>query len=306
MISSLFLISDFRFLIYPFLVSKTLLFGSRGYLGQSFLRLFPSALTPSTDIADSAAVAQIFDRERPEVVINCAGKTGRPNVDWCEGHKEETLRANVLGPLVLQHECAKRGVYWVHMSSGCIYEGDPTSTADGELRGASRGFTEDDPPNFMGSFYSRTKAWSDQMLKDMADLGDGILILRIRMPFDGTQSERNLLMKLRKYAKVLDVKNSLTYLPDFEKAAKTLIDGRRKGVYNIVNPGPLSPFELMTLYRDIVDPAHAFERLTIDQLPGVVSAGRSNCVLSTAKLEGEGIILRSALDAAREAMERLK
>ena len=44
----------------------------------------------------------------PDVVINCAGKTGRPNVDWCEDHKEETVRANVTGPLILLDECRKQ------------------------------------------------------------------------------------------------------------------------------------------------------------------------------------------------------
>ena len=28
----------------------------------------------------------------PDFVINAAGKTGRPNVDWCEDHKQEVIR----------------------------------------------------------------------------------------------------------------------------------------------------------------------------------------------------------------------
>lgn len=277
-------------------MSRIIIFGSKGYLGETFLRLYPDALTPKIDIADPAAVRALLDAEKPEIVINCAGKTGRPNVDWCEDHKEETMHANVTGPLVLAEECIARNIYLVHMSSGCIYAGD----------NGGRGFAEIDRPNYAGSFYSRTKAWSDQILSDIAENGAGILLLRIRMPFDGTTNERNLLMKLRKYMNVLDVPNSLTYLPDFAKAAAILIEKRRKGIFNIVNPGPVSPYRLMQIYREVVDPNHQFQLLSETDLPGVVKAGRSNCILNIDKLKGEGIAMKTTEEAAREAMALLK
>lgn len=275
---------------------KILLLGSTGYLGEQFLRLYPDAVRPKIDVGDQQALSRLFDAEKPDIVINCAGKTGRPNVDWCETHKEETLRANVTGPLILLEECLARKIYLVHMSSGCIYEGG--KGVKGDKRG--KGFTEVDPPNFFGSFYSRTKGWSDQIMKDFP-----VLNLRIRMPFDGSRSERNLIMKLTKYKKVLDVENSITSLPDFLDAAKKLIEKRKTGTYNIVNEGVISPYRIMQLYKEIVDPAHQFERLTLDQLSGVVKVGRSNCILSTEKLKGEGITLRPVEQALREALQAL-
>ena len=53
---------------------KVLIFGAKGYMGQYFLTLYPDAATPSLDIADSRAVADVLDTEKPDVVINCAGK----------------------------------------------------------------------------------------------------------------------------------------------------------------------------------------------------------------------------------------
>lgn len=38
-----------------------------------------------------------LDAIRPTHVINSAGVTGRPNVDWCESNKEATIRSNVIG-----------------------------------------------------------------------------------------------------------------------------------------------------------------------------------------------------------------
>src|SRR5262249_39643749 len=182
----------------------------------------------------------------------------------------------------------------VHLGSGCIYEGDQ----------GGRGFIEEDTPNFHGSFYSRTKAWIDQILKEFP-----VLVLRLRMPFDATWSERSLISKLVKYPRVIDVPNSLTYLPDLMHAAVVLIQRRATGLYNVVNPGALSAYEIMHLYREIVDPRHVFRLLPLDELPGVTKAGRSNCILSTEKLEREGIRLppvRVSLTRALKALAAIK
>lgn len=270
---------------------RVAILGAQGYLGRYFLSAYPDALTPHLDIASAADVSAFLDAEKPDVVINCAGKTGRPNVDWCEDHKSETLYSNVTGPLVLLEECGKRNIYWVHLSSGCIYEGD----------NGGRGFGEEDPPNFFGSFYSRTKAWSDQILREFQ-----VLQLRIRMPFDGTTDPRNLLMKLRGYARVLDAQNSLTHLPDALAAATALIAKRVTGTFNLVNEGTLSPYQLMERYAAIVDPSHTFERLELSALPQVTKAARSNCVLSGAKLNTLGLPMPSVDAAAELALNGLK
>jgi 3,5-epimerase/4-reductase len=267
-----------------------MILGPKGYLGQQFKSLYPDAATPLVDIADAVAVRRVLEEASPEVVVNCAGRCGSPNVDWCEDHKLETVHGNVLGPLVLLEACSRRGAYLVHLSSGCIYEGD----------GGGRGFTEADAPNFAGSFYSRSKTWADQILMEFP-----VLALRLRMPFDGSTSERSLIMKLRKYKRVLTSKNSLTHLPDFLRAADTLIRKRATGVYNVVNPGAISPFELMTMYREIVDPAHAFEPLAEEQLGEVTKAGRSNCLLSVDRLAREGIELPPVRQAAESALRSL-
>lgn len=270
---------------------KTIIFGASGFLGEHFQKVFPDALTPSVDIGNKQAVSALLDAEKPDLVINAAGKTGRPNVDWCEDHKEETIHANVTGPLILAEECGARGIYWVHLSSGCIYTGDN----DGQ------GFAEDDQPNFDGSFYSRTKAWAEEMLIEFP-----VLILRLRMPFDDSTNDRSLIMKVSKFARVNDVENSVTYLPDFVEAAKKLIEKRRTGIYNVVNPGPISPYQIVELYKEVVDPAHTAERVPLEQLAALSKAGRSNCILSVKKLEDEGITMLPVQDAVRKSLEAIK
>jgi len=269
---------------------RMMILGSKGYMGQNLLARYPQAIGSTVDVADPTALAGELDRLRPEVVINCAGKTGTPNIDWCEEHRLETLRANVTGALVVLEQCLNRGIYLVQMSSGCIYAGD----------NGGAGFSEDDPPNYAGSFYSRTKAWADQICREFP-----VLTLRPRMPFDGTLSPRNLLMKIRKYSRLLTERNSITHLPDFLDVLDRLIQRRATGIYNVVNEGAISPFEIMTRYREIVDPAHQFEALPIEQLGEVARAGRSNCLLSTARLRAEGLQLPDVHQAVDRALHEL-
>lgn len=271
---------------------KVILFGATGYLGQSFLKLYPNAVCPHIDIADQQAVSALLDAEKPDLIINAAGKTGRPNIDWCEDHKEETLRANVFGPIVLNEECMKRGIYWVHLSSGCIYSGD----------NEGKGFTEEDRPNFEGSFYSRTKIWSETMLLEFPN----VLVLRLRMPFDDSTSDRSLLIKLSKYARLNDEQNSITYLPDLLMAAEKLILQKKTGLYNVVNPGTISAYEIMKMYTKIIDPSHVIERFQENDAEKVTKVARSNCMLSVEKLEEEGIVLHLVHQAVELALESIK
>ena len=90
---------------------------------------------------------------KPTHVFNAAGVTGRPNVDWCESHKTETIRANVVGTLTLADVCRQHGLILVNFATGCIFEYDSKHPS-----GSGIGFFEEDTPNFIGSFYSKTKA----------------------------------------------------------------------------------------------------------------------------------------------------
>lgn len=90
---------------------------------------------------------------RPTHVFNAAGVTGRPNVDWCESHKVETIRTNVVGTLTLADVCREKGLVLINYATGCIFEYDQEHPIESGI-----GFKEEDVPNFIGSFYSKTKA----------------------------------------------------------------------------------------------------------------------------------------------------
>lgn len=239
-------------------------------------------------------VVAALQRNRPDIVINCIGKTGTPNVDWCEDHKVETFRSNVLGPLLLAEECRNIGAYLVHFSSGCVYSGD----------NGGKGFSEDDPPNFQGSYYSRTKQWTDAMLNEFSTRSPsspGILMLRIRMPFEEADHPKNLLTKLAKFTKVIDVPNSISFIPDVLSSMEKLIEKRATGIWNVVNPEPVSLFDVACRIAKIRG-RPAPERLTESQAVAMTKVPRSNCVLSTEKLKKHGIVLLPTMQRIDEVI----
>lgn len=269
------------------LMSTVLIFGSKGYVGTYFRSVYPNAITPSIDIGNKTAVEQCLDEHKPDIVINAAGRTGRPNVDWCETHKAETLYGNVTAPLVLLHACMERSLYLVQISTGCIYAGDNNGA----------GFSETDAPNFVGSFYSQTKKWLEEICLQFP-----VFLPRLRVPFDGTHSERNVISKLKGYNQVLDAQNSMTYMPDFVQTVAAMAEQAYIGPLNIVNPGTMSAVDIMNLYTELVDTTHTFTEISAADLEQQTAAPRSNCYLSGAKLESVGVQLPTVQSRMKEAL----
>ncbi len=271
---------------------KILIYG-KGYLGHKFFDFLKEqgeeVVFGDADIGKLEEVLKDLETHTPDIVLNCAGKTGRPNVDWCEDHKEETMYSNVTGPRVLLKACTEKNVRFAHLGSGCIYEGDN----DG------KGFSEEDPPNFEDSYYSHTKAICDQELKEFP-----VLQLRLRMPIDANPGQRNFISKIIKYDKVINIPNSMTVVEDLLPATYELIKKGATGIYNMTNPGAIDHETILEMYKEIVDPEFKYEIISLEELEKITKARRSNCVLNTDKLTAEGIKMRPIEEAIRDCLER--
>ncbi len=266
---------------------KILIFGN-GYIGNEFLEFYgDKAVMSKVRLEDYSDVLAELEVQKPDVVLNCAGKTGRPNVDWCEDNKMATITSNVMAPMILARACEELGVYMVHLGSGCVYEG----YNDGD------GFTEDDEPNFDGSFYSKTKAWSEKMLKEFP-----VLQLRLRMPFDSKPGPRNFVTKIVKYEKVISVPNSISVMDDFLDASAKLIEQKVTGIFNMTNPGVIDHAEILDIYKELVDPSYDYEIFSVEEMEKITKAKRSNCRLATDKMEDYGVKMRPVKEAVRDAL----
>lgn len=270
---------------------KILIFGN-GYLGNRLLKAWPDAVMSKARIDDKAAVLKSLEEHKPDAVVNCAGATGTPNVDWCESHQAETFRSNAIGPMVLADACQEKGVYLLHLGSGCIFYGPSPDPA---------GWRENDFAN-PSAFYSRTKYASDLVLSKLPNVG----IARLRMPIDSAPGPRNLINKLAQYKQIVDVENSVTVVDDLVSVLHQLIEKKGVGIFHVVNPSTMRHRDLLALYKELVDPNHTCEWIKPEELVtrGLAVKARSNCILQSKRLAELGIQMRPIDVALRDTMEK--
>jgi len=258
--------------------SVFLIWGGEGWVAGHLKTILESqgkeVHTTTVRMQNREAVIAELERIKPTHVFNCAGCTGRPNVDWCEDNKEETIRSNVIGTLNLTDACFLKGIHTTVYATGCIYQYDETHPIGGP------GYLETDKANFDGSFYSETKAHVEEIMKTYKNT----LILRLRMPVSDDLHSRNFVTKIAKYERVVDIPNSNTILHDLLPASILMAEHKETGIYNFTNPGAISHNEVLALFKEYVRPSFTWKNFTLDEQAKVIKAGRSNCKLDTTKL----------------------
>jgi len=286
-------------------MSKILLLGASGYLGGGF----KAALTKRNYQVLVPTSAQMnycnFDVLRQYIrelggidfLINAAGFTGKPNVEQCEVHREETLQGDLLLPQMLSHLATVENFRWLQIGTGCIYNGD----------NGGNGYTEEDEPNFSFnynncSFYSGVKAVTEAYLKE----DSRCYVARIRIPFDENDGPRNYITKLLTYPKTYDNVNSISHIGDFIRTCMDLYERDcPTGVYNITNEGAISTREVVGLIQEILKPNRQFHYFANDEeFYRVAKTPRSNCVLNVNKIAGLGLPMRPVRDALRDALNK--
>ena len=251
----------------------------------------------------------ITGRGKPDLIINAMGTIGKPNVDWCEDHQEETRYGNIYIPLELFSIAAEElNVPMIHLSTGCIFS-DVERVMDTEVYSI---FGTQSEPNFTGSYYSWSKARAEGLLKALHKGVKGAVldIHRIRMPFFGWKDPRNLFNKLLAYDTLVDSPNSMTCLEDYAdyvvKRSSELIDfsenNKEDGALNIVhavNKGPISHKEIIAFMKNNEMEVGEKKYITPKELNTMTKAPRSNCVLGEEVLPD---IRVSLITAIREYM----
>lgn len=310
-----------------------LLLGATGYVAGAFKRYLDAKGMPFKGISrndlDYSNQKLLVDRlkaDKPDFVVNCAGYTGKPNVDAAESDKANCIQGNAVLPGVVADACREVGIPWGHVSSGCIFSGNGP---DG------LGFHEDDAPNFCFrtnhcSFYSGTKALGEEALgyrEGLCDTGrklwqsdeeDGY-IWRLRIPFNNEASPRNYLQKLISYSTLLEARNSLSQLEEFAAACMYCFEQKLPyGIYNLTNPGSVTTREVTELMlaegerRKSAGIENPFpEKFDFfdnedDFMHKAAKTPRSNCVMNTTKAEKAGIPMTPVRDAITQALKSWK
>lgn len=192
---------------------KRILLIGKGHLG-TFLKArwgLPDALHWISEMAElDEETLRALD---PEAIVNTAGKT---DLRWCEDNPAECFRCNTSAPLTvyrLVKRTFKTRVPYIHLSSGCVWDGPYSSEG--------KPFQPNDPPT-PACFYAWTKAACDSMLRTECD--SPLLILRPRQVYSPLASSRNTLTKLASYPKLLDTPNSMTSADTISNTIQTILN----------------------------------------------------------------------------------
>lgn len=125
---------------------NVLVIGANGQLGSDICEVFGGrhqvipAAHEDGDIADKNAMRALFEKARPDCVINTAAMH---NVEACEKDPEAAYRVNALGAKNLAELCAERDIPFIQISTDYVFDG-----------GKGAPYTEDDaarPLNVYGN-----------------------------------------------------------------------------------------------------------------------------------------------------------
>lgn len=296
------------------MINKDALILGQGYIGRSLTsylqKQYPSTIVSSvsskqedyTNPSIFDALITRYKSTRPLVVINCAGYTGTPNVDACEENpdvKALCTKLNAFLPQMLATVCSKREVEFIHLSSGCIYNG------------YQKAWTEEDKPNFgmfntESSFYSKTKHLGELLLEQI-NYGT---VLRLRMPFSGYGVDRNLLCKLLKYDKLINVMNSMTCVEDlcvFIGKFYHEFESNMYDAYNVVNEGVANNQLIAMLMREHyrIKITNIPDWMFVDEKSLQLKANRSNCILNTNKIGSLDLRLPNVIESLTKCIKSI-
>lgn len=272
-----------------------LLLGASGYIGSAVRKELDHRVIEWTQPMVSHELYTSFkwlrgalEAKRHDLVFNCAAFI--PGVvDNCEDHKAETLHGNLLFPAALANACAVTDTPLLHVSTGCLFNGDNGGT----------GFRESDTPHL--SFRTKCGVYvgAKQLAEEVVGQWEKTYICRLRLPFCNINHPRNYLTKLLTYPKVYDNINSLTCRFDFARACLDLFEKQAKyGTYHLTNPDAISTRAIVGMMQKTIARGRRFEWWDEEEFMRLAArTPKSNCLLNTSKLAAAGVRMRPVEEA---------
>jgi dTDP-4-dehydrorhamnose reductase len=184
----------------------------------------------SLDIADEAQVRAVFERERPEVVINCAAWT---DVDKCELNSKRAFKANARGPEILAAESRNISASLVTISTDYVFDGEKTGF-----------YTQRDDPHPL-SVYASAKLEGERRAQAASAR---TIVVRTGWIFG--PHGRNFLSRVVELAErgerlkvISDAYGTPTYALDLAARLRHLAELDLPGIYHVVNDGAGASYE---------------------------------------------------------------
>jgi len=292
-----------------------LIFGGNGWIGSKVVKLLQDANINVIISLYRADDINMIQREIDLIgnvshIMSFIGRTHGTydnqvigTIDYLEkpGKLVDNMRDNLFSPIGLAEISKRNNIHFTYLGTGCIFEYD-----DNHLLGdTNAGFLEADLPNFVGSSYSIVKGYTDRMMQLL--YSDSTLNARIRMPItDELGSDRNFITKITSYKKICSMPNSMTVLNELLPVLIDLALKRQVGTVNLTNPGVISHNEILTMYREIVDPNFTWENFSIEEQDQILASKRSNNCLDTTKLVSLSPSILHIKDSVRNMLVQIR
>jgi dTDP-4-dehydrorhamnose reductase len=254
---------------------KILIFGN-GQIGNFYLDYFKKqddykVIMSKKDITKFAIVEKEINEIEPSIVINTAAKT---NLEWIKDNKLEAFNVNVLAADNLAKICDKNNIYYIFLSSGCIFESKDKNDVKNEQSVAS--------PQ---AFYSWTKVWAEDLIRWKKSKDFKYLILRPRQPVSSKISNKNMLIKLLTFTQFVDTPNTGTVLEDLMVWTRILLEKGVVGVVHVANRGWSTPYKIALLLKKHVLPQLEVNLMSKKELDAITPVKRVDTILDVSKLE---------------------
>jgi dTDP-4-dehydrorhamnose reductase len=195
--------------------------GATGYLGSELVRLRPDASTERADVRDAAAVRELFERLRPDVVIHTA-------------YRQEDDDVNTVGSENVARAAAAVGARLLHLSTDVVFDG---------RKGAP--YVEDDPLSPVTD-YGRAKAEAESRV---AAAYPAASIVRTSLLYGGaTPSKHELAARDPSYTFFTNEMRSPVHVTDLAAALLELAALDLPGPLHVAGSDAVSRAELAELF----------------------------------------------------------
>jgi 3,5-epimerase/4-reductase len=228
--------------------------GSNGYLGGHIKNILKTqgknVITLHERLSDIYAIKNKLSLYKPKYVINAAGLTGVPNIDWCDDNKEQTIDTNITYQLTLCHICKELDIHLTILGSGGIFNTTGIKS-------------ETDSGDYYDKFYSEARIYLENIVKHYTN----VLYLRINYPISSCSNAKNLLVKIANFTKIVNTNLSMTCVDTLFPLLSTIIEENTKGIMNFVNPGIINLIDIKKKYNTHNNISNKFETVKTNERP---------------------------------------
>jgi dTDP-4-dehydrorhamnose reductase len=264
---------------------KVMITGAKGQLGNDCAQVFGKTNQiiavdlDELDITRSADVDAFIEKNKPDLIINCAAHTG---VDACETEKESAWAANVSGPLNLAESVKRWGGHLIHISTDYVFDG---------RKPASEYYVEEDETNPL-SYYGKTKLAGENAVRKITERHT---IVRTAWLYGAMG--HNFLRTMLKLARanpatelkvVNDQFGSPTWSYRLALQIEKLVEKGARGIYHATAEGVCTWFELANYFLNKMEVPHRLVPCTNDEFP-TAAVRPKNSILENRRLKEAGI-----------------